>query len=83
LKLNASVEGGDANVTGHHVLRMTVTGPDGEELDWYTQNVLALAGRATITVPLALNETPGTHTIRVKDIMSGLGAELRIDLGTV
>ena len=82
LILNASVEAGAAEVTGHHVLRVTITGPDGGELEWYAQNILAAAGRATITVPLALNEVSGVHTIHVKDVMSGVSAELKIDLGS-
>ena len=72
LEINASISTESGPVTGTHVFRVTVTDPNEQDPPWYTQNVLALEGRATITIPLALNEMPGAYTVRAKDVMSGI-----------
>jgi len=75
LEVEIEVTAKTGRATGKHCLRLTVTGPDGRERKWYAQNVLAPGGRATAIVPLALNEAPGTYTIRAIDCMSRLAGE--------
>ena len=67
-------------VTGRHVLRMTVTGPDGEEIPWYAQNVTAPEGMAATTIPLALNDAPGDYTIEARDVMSGVAGKVGFEI---
>ena len=80
LRLKLVVEAASGRVEGRHVLRMTVTGPDGQERRWYAQNVLAPGGQATAVVPLALNERAGNYSIRVRDAMSGVTGSVTVSL---
>jgi len=83
LTVELAVEAADVPVTGTHALRLTVLGPDADEITWYAQNVLAPAGRAAATIPLALNETPGTYTLCARDVMSGVVGEHTFELEPV
>jgi len=80
LRLNLAIDAESGRATGKHVLRVTVTGPDGQERRWYARNVLVSNGKATVVVPLALNEQPGTYTIRARDAMSGVTGYSTISL---
>lgn len=80
LKLRLGVVADSERVTGRHILRVTVLGPDGKERKWYAQNVMAPEGRATMTIPLALNETAGSYTILAKDVMSGMAGQMKFTL---
>lgn len=48
-----------------------VLNPAGEEVNYYSENVLARSGAAEKALPLAKNETAGTWTVRVHDLLSG------------
>jgi enoyl-CoA hydratase/carnithine racemase len=54
---------GEGQPVGHHVLHVTVLGPDGSERRAYTANQEAPAGKATFSLPLALNDLPGRWTV--------------------
>ena len=53
-----------------HVVRVEVRGPDEKLVSCYTRNVLAAGGKATYTIPLALNATPGAWHLEVTDAVS-------------
>jgi hypothetical protein len=54
-----------------HVFRLEVVDPTGRVVPHYSGNVWAPNGRATILLPLALNDKVGRWEIRAKDILSG------------
>jgi hypothetical protein len=58
-----------------HALRLQVLGPDGAALPAYGTVVLAPAGCAEVSLPLAWNEPLGRHTLRVTDVISGSVAD--------
>jgi len=80
LRVDLAVDAESGRATGKHVLRVTVTGPDGQERRWYARNVLASNGKAGVVVPLALNEQAGAYTIRARDAMSDVTGDLTISL---
>ena len=50
-----------------HVLHVELLNPDGEVVDYYSQNLVTNGHKATFARRLALNEVPGTWTLRVRD----------------
>jgi hypothetical protein len=54
-----------------HVFHLDVVDPSGTIVSQYSGNIRAPKGRATVRVPFALNDPPGTWEIRVKDLLSG------------
>ena len=58
-----------------HVLRVDVLWPDGSLRTYYSRNLETSAGKAEMTIPLALNDAKGTWRVRVKDIATGATAE--------
>ncbi|MEA3401519.1 MAG: beta-galactosidase [Armatimonadota bacterium] len=69
--------GGDV---GRHVIHVTVTGPDGAERAWYARNLRADGGRAVGGLPFALDDQPGTWTIRATDVATGATATRELEL---
>lgn len=62
------------------LFRCQVTAPDGSVPLAYSKNVLTESGRATYTLPSALNDAPGAYTVRVTDVMTGASALAKIIL---
>ena len=58
-----------------HVLRVDVLWPDGSPRTYYSRNLDTVAGKAEMTIPLALNDARGTWRVRVKDIATGTTTE--------
>ncbi|NLO06762.1 MAG: hypothetical protein GX131_13130 [candidate division WS1 bacterium] len=63
------------------VARVTVIGPDGEEREWYADNVRLTDGAASGSFTPALNDPAGTWTIRALDIISGETVEAPVEVG--
>lgn len=63
------------------VYRVEVQGPDGEALPWYAANLRAESGRATWTIPWALNERPGRYTLLAQDIATGVSCRESVVIG--
>ena len=63
-----------------HCFRMEVSDPKGNVLPWYSQNIVAEKGSASAEIPWALNETPGSYTLAVRDAVSGVKAKQHIKL---
>ena len=61
-----------------HCFRVDICDPSGEAIPAYGQNVLARRGRATFTVPFALNDPSGTWRVHVTDVATGINAELHL-----
>jgi hypothetical protein len=54
-----------------HVFHVDVVDPSGAIVPHYSGNIAAPNGRATLVLPLALNDKTGMWEIRVKDLLSG------------
>lgn len=54
-----------------HVFHLDVVDPSGRIVPHYSGNISAPNGRATATLPLAVNDSTGKWEIRVKDLLSG------------
>jgi hypothetical protein len=62
------------------LFRCQVYAPDGSMLPAYSKNVLAEGGRATFTLPSALNDAPGEYTLRVTEVVTGASDSAKITL---
>ncbi len=71
LKTNSKV------APARHVFHLSVSGPDGKELRWYSQNILATNGKAKTEIPFAWNDK-GQFTIKVRDVTSGVTAQVKV-----
>ncbi|MGC9319861.1 MAG: hypothetical protein ACP5KN_17645 [Armatimonadota bacterium] len=69
-----------APTPGDHVLRVEVREPGGALSEAYGRNVLAERGRAQVTIPFALNDTPGEWAVAVRDVATGQAATAAITL---
>mgnify|MGYP005845424329 CR=1 FL=1 len=65
-------EGASADL---HALRIQVLGPGNTTLRAHNSVALAPAGRAAISIPLALNQPAGRHTVLITDVISGMQAK--------
>ena len=70
---------GDAKPS-QHLFRVEVFDPGGKIMAHYAENVLAENGVAEVRIPWALNDKPGQYTLKVRDVMSGVRAQLRVKL---
>lgn len=57
---------------GRHVLRVRFVGPDGKERREYQQSVVAEEGKAELSLQLALNDAPGTWSVVIRDVATGV-----------
>ncbi len=64
----------DAGRAGDHVLHVELVDPSGAIIKPYAVNVLAVAGKATVSFPLPLNAALGPWTVQARDTISGLAA---------
>jgi hypothetical protein len=80
VKLAIKAEGEQPVQFARHVLRVDVLGPDGAVRTCYSRNIETEAGKATLSIPLALNDAAGTWVVRVKDIATGTVAEAKFEV---
>ncbi len=57
-----------ADAQGMHALKLRGRGPDGRDAPWLSRSVIVDNGAATIELPIASNEQPGTWTVTVTDL---------------
>jgi hypothetical protein len=71
------------NPIGYHVIRVTVAGPDGQEVGrhpfvaYYAANVAAPGGVGEYVLPLAANDPRGRWTVTATDVASGAAARVQ------
>ena len=65
---------------GMHVIHLQLRDPDRNESRHYRENILALAGKADTTIPIALNDLIGTWTITARDVATGRTAETAFEV---
>ena len=63
-----------------HTLRLDVLDPGGVASTPYSRNLTVESGRATVVIPLALNDPRGAWQIRVKDLTSGVRASASFEV---
>ena len=64
-----------------HVVHLAVRRPDGNMVRYLEQNLETKDGRASFTVPLALNEPPGKWALEVRDVATGVEASAAVTVG--
>jgi len=65
---------------GLHVFRLEVFNPAGDRVRHYSRNLDAPNGKVTATVPLAINDATGTWSIVLRDVISGVLSEGRVEV---
>ncbi|MBN1808806.1 MAG: beta-galactosidase [Planctomycetes bacterium] len=73
LKVSLQVRG-EGEVTGTHVVRVRLHGPDGAERLGCARTILAKKGAGEITLPLAYNDAKGRWTVNLLDLSTGTAA---------
>ena len=63
-----------------NVLHVDVMDPVGQQVDYYSGNLLAPGGNADKLLPLAQNDLAGQWAVRVKDIVSGQQQTVRFEV---
>jgi hypothetical protein len=69
-----------SSVAGPRLIRCQVFSPDGSMLPAYARNLLLDNSTTTFVLPSALNDLPGTYTIRATDVVTGASADSKIIL---
>ncbi len=64
----------------HHVLRLEVLGPDGNERPYYARNLLAEGGRARGELTFALDDAPGKWRLVARDVATGVAGAAEVEL---
>lgn len=67
---------------GLHIVRLSLISPKGEEVPYYSENLVVSGGKTRGSIPLALNETPGKWKLYVRDVASGVTLEHSFLVGT-
>ena len=62
------------------MLHVEVTGPAGKVVDHYSGNLLAPGGRATHSLPVAVNDPAGKWRIAVTDLLTSQRNEALIEV---
>ncbi len=75
--LEVSLDTGGAEAEPH-VVRVTVSGPDGTERAYYSTNLTVWRNRARVSLPLSPSDEPGDWAITARDIISGQQAALTL-----
>ena len=63
-----------------HVVHLDVARPDGQTVRYLARNLETERGRASFSLPLALNEPEGRYTLRFTDVATGTTASAEITL---
>jgi len=66
--------------TGQHALTVRATTPTGEPATWFDQTVISSAQGATVRLPVAINEQPGTWRVEVRDLYTGKSAVSAVEV---
>jgi hypothetical protein len=63
-----------------HIFRVDAVDPTGKAVSYYSANVRAEGGRASHSIPFAVNDAVGKWEIRVKDVLSGRTAVAQVEV---
>ncbi len=79
-RLRATVQAGGERSQALHLLDVSVTQPDGTPNAEHSRVVLAREGRASLALPVAVNDQPGTWQVSVTEMASQQGAEVTFEV---
>jgi hypothetical protein len=79
LRVEAQLDAGGEAI-GDHVLHVDLIDPSGETTWHYARNELAPSGKSSFALPLAINESPGTWTVRIRDVLTGVTGEAKVSI---
>ena len=65
-----------------HVLKLEFVGSDGEIRPTMAQKLITSSGRCHAQIPIAWNDPPGTWTVRVTDVVTGVRAQQEFRINT-
>ena len=68
----------DKGPVGDHIVRLVTRDPSGEEIYYYSKNILTKGGKASYEIPLALNAAPGIWKISARDVPSGTTKDVTV-----
>jgi len=63
-----------------HIFHVTVVSPEGKEIKYYGENLKGEKGKTKGSINFALNEKQGKHTLRVKEIVSGITRDFPFEI---
>lgn len=66
------------DLPGTHLVHISVLAGDGHLVDCYELDMVCEKGSGSTYVPLAYDEAPGTYTIRVYDVMTGVSSQVLV-----
>lgn len=82
--------GETAVVTGHletdsgksdgHVVRVTVSGPDGKDVPFWSAKASVADDAFTVSLPVDFDMVPGVYTLTARDIMTGTTASQKLKI---
>ena len=75
VRMRATIHVDAAELAGQHCFRMRVFSPDGQLVGHYGKNVLTGKTTAELTIPTALNDSPGRWRVDVVDVATGLAGQ--------
>ena len=65
-----------------HAVHIDVFGPDGDELEWFRQNVVFSRSTFRVVLPVSLSAKPGRYRIVVEHAITGTRSETSFDVIT-
>ncbi len=77
VKIDFSVQG---PVALRSVATITVTGPDGKSIPWYGGNEDIVSGAGKVRFRTALNDPAGTWKVAVREALSGMQSEVKVEV---
>ena len=63
-----------------HIFNVSIISPDGNEINYYTENLKGEKGKAKGSVIFALNEKEGEYILRVKEVISGIYKDFQFEI---
>jgi len=76
LKIRVQVKPAEAKNCGLGV-RLTITGPDGEEVEEYGRTLVIKGGQIETAIALALDEPEGAYEVKATEVVSGLQGQVK------
>jgi len=77
--VDVAVNAGPA-LANANIFHVGVQDPQGKNIDYYSGNLIANQGAGVKTIPFASNDTTGTWTITVQDMLSGQTETRKVDV---
>ncbi len=80
LTVRVGIQSEEGAPSGSHLVAVDLMPSGGAPLPHYHREIVCSHGAGQTYAPLALNETPGAYTVRVRDLLSGQEVESRLTI---